>query len=30
LYCAVMFQAWREIFGDDAVAPPPPPAAFEA
>jgi len=29
LYCAVMFQAWREIFGDDAVAPPPP-AAFEA
>ena len=24
LYCAVMFQAWREVFGEDAASPPPP------
>ena len=31
LNCAIMFQAWREVFGEDADAlPPPPPAAFEA
>jgi hypothetical protein len=30
LYCAIMFQAWREVFGDDAVAPPVPPDIFEA
>jgi len=29
LYCAVMFQAWREVF-DDEVVPPPPPATFAA
>jgi hypothetical protein len=30
LYCAVMYQAWREVFGEDAAPPPAPPAAFEA
>jgi hypothetical protein len=30
LYCAVMYQAWREVFGDDADAPTAPPTAFEA
>jgi hypothetical protein len=29
LYCAVMYQAWREVFGEE-TTPPPPPAAFEA
>jgi hypothetical protein len=30
LYCAVMYQAWREVFEDETALPPPPPAAFEA
>jgi hypothetical protein len=30
LYCAVMYQAWREVFGEEAMPPPTPPAAFEA
>lgn len=30
VYCAVMYQAWREVFGDDTLSPPAPPAAFEA
>jgi hypothetical protein len=30
LYCAIMFQAWREVFADDAIAPPAPTDTFEA
>lgn len=30
LYCAIMYQAWREVFGDDVVLPAAPTDQFEA
>jgi hypothetical protein len=30
LNCAIMFQAWREVFGEETDAPSEPPTAFEA
>jgi hypothetical protein len=30
LYCAIMFQAWREVFGEETMPPPVPPSTFAA